>query len=273
MNKQPGIFTVIMYSIFRHTLFVRASRWFVVRCYRALKWHTGRCLKSHLGGDVPVVQSGPFKGMRYPDWRSVGSELEPKVIGTYEDELHSILEQIFTGDYSEVIDIGAAEGYYAVGLARRMEDIRCIAFEREAEGRMLCERMAVANDVADRVVVAGNCDKDSLFESITGRAFIVCDCEGGEYELLNIEDIPALVFCDMLIELHSHDDPQISEFEKIADMFDTSHTIRCINPRREKQLPPQLSLGKLNRYEREALLDENRSDNVGWVFLEAKKHA
>ena len=41
----------------------------------------------------PEVQSGPFKGINYPSYISFGSKLYPKLFGTYESELHAIIEK------------------------------------------------------------------------------------------------------------------------------------------------------------------------------------
>ena len=65
------------------------------------------------------VASGPFAGMRHGDI-AVGSVLTVKLLGTYEKELWPIIDQIIATAYPLIIDIGAAEGYYAVGLAMRI---------------------------------------------------------------------------------------------------------------------------------------------------------
>src|SRR5688500_985732 len=69
------------------------------------------------------VRRGPFHGMTYPE-SAVGlaEQLVPKLLGSYECELHGALEQVIQGDYEQVVDIGAADGYYAVGLARALPD-------------------------------------------------------------------------------------------------------------------------------------------------------
>src|SRR4051812_23329074 len=41
-----------------------------------------------------VVLHGPFKGMKYPSLRSKSSALYPKLLGTYEMELQSIISEI-----------------------------------------------------------------------------------------------------------------------------------------------------------------------------------
>ena len=63
------------------------------------------------------VQMGPFAGMEFLSNVLEGCYI-PKLLGTYEMELHPTwirLRQL--RKYRTIIDIGAAEGYYAVGLA------------------------------------------------------------------------------------------------------------------------------------------------------------
>src|SRR5712672_3591091 len=66
-----------------------------------------------------MVQQGPFRGMRYID-RALCSTLVPKWLGIYEREVGGCIEEAITLPFQTVVDIGAAEGYYAVGLALRM---------------------------------------------------------------------------------------------------------------------------------------------------------
>jgi hypothetical protein len=40
--------------------------------------------------------------------------------GCYEHELHGEIEQLVTRGFDAVLNIGCGEGYYAIGLARRM---------------------------------------------------------------------------------------------------------------------------------------------------------
>jgi methylase of polypeptide subunit release factors len=52
-----------------------------------------------------------------------------------------------------VIDIGAAEGYYAIGFARRLPAARVIASDLDPVARLLCWLLARRNGVGDRVSV------------------------------------------------------------------------------------------------------------------------
>ena len=138
-----------------------------------------------------VVQSGPFAGMSYIS-EAICSSLVPKLLGSYESELHQVLNQILETDYQNVIDIGCAEGYYAVGLALRLPNARVYAMDVDSRARDLCITLAKANNVAERVVIEGACTHDRLNTLIKGRTLIICDCEGCELQLLDPRLAPGL---------------------------------------------------------------------------------
>src|SRR5207248_9814438 len=93
---------------------------------------------------------------------SVGSVYKPKLMGTYELELHPIIEQLCKQQFNRIIDVGAAEGYYAVGMAIRSPASEVIAFETTAEGQALIAELAELNEVKARVEVRGHCGLESL---------------------------------------------------------------------------------------------------------------
>ena len=64
-----------------------------------------------------IVSDGPFKGLKYPEYISCGSAIYSKLLGTYEAELHDFIYSILRQDLEILVDIGCAEGYYAVGFA------------------------------------------------------------------------------------------------------------------------------------------------------------
>ena len=65
-----------------------------------------------------TIAAGPFAKMKY-SFESHGSSIVPKLVGSYEAPLESWIEEAIKNGYNRIIDIGCAEGYYAVGLAFR----------------------------------------------------------------------------------------------------------------------------------------------------------
>jgi hypothetical protein len=148
-----------------------------------------------------TVLEGPFRGMKYPTGVLRERNSIPILFGAYELELHPIIEEVASKGYDRIIDIGSAEGYYAVGLARRSR-ATIYAFDCEPRERRSCRRMARENGVANRVQVGAWCSAQTLKDVATGRCLVVADCEGYEVHLFSSEVVTALRDCDLIIELH-----------------------------------------------------------------------
>ncbi|MDB4621386.1 hypothetical protein OAG82_00885 [Rubripirellula sp.] len=76
----------------------------------------------------PTILSGPFNGMKWPAAEHPKSYSAQMLLGTYELEIHPWIENACNGSYDLIIDIGAAEGFYAVGMAMRNPEIPVIAY-------------------------------------------------------------------------------------------------------------------------------------------------
>jgi glycosyltransferase involved in cell wall biosynthesis len=183
-----------------------------------------------LTGDVAtrwglVVQSGPFAGMKYLPTSACGPLL-PKLLGCYEAELHGTLERAARRPYRRVVNVGCGEGYYAVGLARLLPGVQVYAFDTEELARSLCAQLAALNGVAERVLVGGKCEAARLRELAGPGTLVLCDCEGGERELLRPELVPGLRQCDILVELHDAVSPGTSQ--AVLSRFEPTHEVTRI---------------------------------------------
>lgn len=152
-----------------------------------------------------TVRHGPFKGLRYGNMSSRGSTLLPKLLGSYENEIHSHLETLLKRPYKTVLDIGCAEGYYAVGLARLLPDAKIFAYDVEESSRNSCRELAALNGVLERLKIGAFCSSENLktFDYV-GRTLIISDCEGYETQLFIEDVIPFLSQVDLIIECHDH---------------------------------------------------------------------
>ncbi len=166
------------------------------------------------------VPGGPFAGMTYVP-QAAGSALIPKLLGSYESELHDAVEQIIAADYQVVIDIGCAEGYYANGFAMRLPSARIYAFDIDPEAQELCREMARLNGVEAKVAIVGECRHDNFNALMTSRSLVICDCEGYEAVLLQPALVPALAQADILVELHEEVQPGLTSL--VLGRFQETH--------------------------------------------------
>lgn len=181
-----------------------------------------------------VVVGGPFKGLKYVS-TARGSSIGPKLLGTYELELAPVVEQIVARGYRTVINIGAGEGYYGVGLASRMPNSRIICFDSFVENQEQIRTLARLNQVDHRIEVRGLCDDRSLAQAI-GRStdvLVVCDIEGGEIEVLRPQAVPALRHVDLLVEMH--DIVREGCSQTLRERFSATHHIDVIATRQRRR--------------------------------------
>ena len=216
------------------------------------------------------VRSGPFAGMRYVA-DSVGSAYVPKLLGIYESELSLQVESICRRRPTLIIDIGAAEGYYAIGLAIRNPQARVIAFEMESQGQAALREMAALNGVADRVEIRGKCEPQDLAAALgdTPSPIIVCDVEGYEQHLLDLTSAPALARAAILLELHDFIVPGITG--QLRERFNGTHRIEHIwqQPRSREQFPWRtLGTTLLPKSYLDWSVSEWRPVRMAWLWME-----
>ena len=158
-----------------------------------------------------TVAGGPFRGMLYtPRWGDASAL--GKLVGSYESELHPVIDDLLRRAPDRIIVIGSAEGYYSVGCARAVPTARIDAFDTDALARWNTVKLAKDNGVGRRVHVHGVASPDSLAAVLTrSPALIICDCEGYEDILLNPQRTPALAACDILVELHEQQHEHLGE--------------------------------------------------------------
>ncbi len=174
-----------------------------------------------------TVKYGFFKGMKYPEFIAHGSCMYGKLLGSYESELSDVIEELCKKEYSEIIDVGCAEGYYAIGLAIRIPSAKVYAYDINPEAIKSCMKMATLNNVKDRLIFNSYCSPETLSSfNFTKRGLIVCDCEGYEIELFNKTNINSFGKCDLLIELHDGKNDLISP--TLFNLFKDTHNIKIV---------------------------------------------
>ncbi|HEY6765649.1 MAG TPA: class I SAM-dependent methyltransferase [Candidatus Sulfotelmatobacter sp.] len=216
-----------------------------------------------------TVTAGPFRGLRYPAARSFGSVLIPKLLGSYESELHPVLEEMLAYQYSAIVDIGCAEGYYAVGLGMRLEQAEVYAFDADSRATRLCRDLATANGINGRLHLGGFCDEATLKSISLGRkALIISDCEGYEGLLFTNEVAAFLARHDLIIEAHDFIDIEISS--RLRNNFAATHRVRSIKSTDDIEKAHTYQYSRLDGYDTETkrlILAERRPAIMEWLIM------
>lgn len=245
------------------------------RMGRKLSDWRGQRLQARLWNLVekPGVLSGPFKGLRYPSPHASGSAIWPKLLGTYESELHPTLWSLADCSFDKIVDVGAAEGYYAVGLARLFDGCPVFAFDINSDAQQQSRKIAKINDVSQTVTVCGECDSKILSELVSGqRCFVICDCEGFEKTLFDDFTAQALCRSDLIIEVHDFVDSEISAHLK--RVFKTTHDVEVVDAVSEDFKARNYCLGfciETDYWLRRTLLSEGRPSGMKWFVFRSRK--
>lgn len=225
------------------------------------KWRATLLANTLAARDGTTIAHGPFAGMAYPIQASEGGRA-PRLLGSYEASLHPVIETVIARAYPQVLDIGCAEGYYAVGLARRMPASTIHARDSNPKARALCADLARANGVADRLRIGPEVTHADLALCAQAPTFVLCDIEGAEDALLDPSLAPALAQADLLVEAHG---PAI--VSRLTQRFAPTHRITRIDRVLRPDLLPDWA-ESLSDLDRLLLMWEWRAIPTPWLWME-----
>lgn len=154
-----------------------------------------------------IVRYGPMQGLKLPDglyWSS--GDGAPMLLGIYEREVMEAL-QLISASRRTLVNLGAADGYYGVGLVKNGMFEHSYCFELMPKGRAAIKELAASNGLEKRVHVFGAADKDLsrmlVAEGVNlGDVVILCDIEGAEFEAFTTDALMALNGAIIIIEVH-----------------------------------------------------------------------
>ena len=177
------------------------------------------------------VMTGPFAGMlvgKYSKWDdgNAGS----KLAGSYEFELRGTIEKIKRRKPDTIVNVGSAEGYYAVGFGRIFPEAMVYAMDIDNDSLDQCEHNARINGLRKLTTVIGKPAPQDL-QLGEGRHLFFVDCEGDELALLDPELCPLLRESDIVVECHDFfysEDNAISG--KLMERFSNTHEVELITP-------------------------------------------
>ncbi len=230
------------------------------------KWRSMLLLQEVLRRDGRVIKNGPFTGMVYGGIASEGSTAT-RLLGAYEATLAPIIEKIVRRGYGQILDVGCAEGYYAVGLALRLPQVRVMAHDADPLAREKCARLAQVNGVEGQITIGGEVTHSDFDICTTAKSLVICDIEGGEGALLDPSLAPGLRAADILVEVHDCFHPGLSA--SLTKRFEATHTVQMIQRGLAPEYLPEW-MQSLSDLDRLLALWEWRTGPTPWLWMTRK---
>lgn len=232
------------------------------------KWRSLLVQNALLKEEGTKVLEGPFKGMDFLERSSEGCHIA-KLLGCYEQPLFTHIEQIIEqGKYSYFINVGCAEGYYAVGMALRMPGTRVLAYDTDDNAQATCQQLALKNEVSERIEIGSTFTHKTLEEFSDSSVLMMCDIEGAEMELLDPTAAPELRGMDFIVEAHECLRPGVLKI--LIDRFNGSHKITVVadnGSRTLEQAPAWFA--ELSHLDQLLALWEWRTGPTPWLIMQS----
>lgn len=224
--------------------------------------------------DELTVQEGLFAGLRYPQAKAQGSALIPKLLGSYENELHPFFRELPLQQYQVVVDVGCAEGFYLIGLGRLIPDIPLIGIDTDPEALRLVEKMAAVNQVKpERLQLQQQFCRENLGTTLPKRSLLICDCEGFEATVFSKDNLWLWRDSDLLIECHDFIIPNITE--KLAGRLKTSHSVtivKSVDADEKISIPSSEIFRRARPEHRRRLVHECRPNQMYWIVAKQREN-
>ena len=223
-----------------------------------------------------TVTNGHFKGMKLiksPFWSH--SDLGCKILGVYEHQIQNLLFSIIkTSSIKNFIDIGGADGYYAIGSLVSNQVSHCYVFEKNIKGRQSIKKSAEINQVLDRISILNEANEKTLQELLNSinckDSIILCDIEGLEYDLFNENIFNKLSNTNLIIEIHSETPTLHKKRDAFLKIVKKYFEVRRIFER-EKNFEEIKIINNLRDLDRNIILSEGRSVLGEWWHLKPIK--
>jgi hypothetical protein len=219
-----------------------------------------------------IILNGPFKGTKYITKGIAESTILPKIVGSYEAQLHDTVNEVAKKNYSDIVDIGCAEGYYAIGFAKKMRNTMVHCFDINKSDILICQEIAKLNNLTN-LTFNFFCTNEMLKEfQFKNKVLVFCDTEGFELELFTEDVIHSLKKHDLLIEIHDINNPEISN--TLYNRFIDTHNIKILDNRGIKYIGYE-GLDSLTDREKEFAFFEHRGGynmniKMEWYYLTSK---
>jgi hypothetical protein len=220
-----------------------------------------------------TVQYGPFKGLKLSPKTWWGStDRASMLLGIYEKDVLDSFQNI-PKKFTTFIDLGAADGYYGIGVLVNNLFEKSICFEISEEGRQTIKRNAQINNVLNKVEIKGIATNDFYNEFSTlalSKTVLFIDIEGAEFELIDKETFNAFKNSIIFIELHDwfFEDGD-EKLQKLKNDSTLTHLVTELTMgSRDLSIFPELN--KLNDTDRWLICSEGRAQLMKWLRFDPK---
>ena len=222
------------------------------------------------------VSTGLYKGMKIHDssfWSQ--KDLSARLLGLYEYEVQKMILKIQSVSKLKkkyLINIGGGDGYHSIGLLKSKIFEKSIIFELDKYGRDIIDFNLKINKQKHKATIYGEAKNDFLTQDLKSiklkDCFFLIDIEGGEYSLLNEENLKKLSNSILLIEIHN---TQKKIFKKFINRIKKNYKFGTFYTE-SRDLSKIDFMSHLEDNDRWLAVSEHRPGMMSWIYCIPKEN-
>ncbi len=218
-------------------------------------------------GHQNTVAHGPFKGLKLAQDAHWGtSDAGAMILGLYEQEILNELARL-KPEGGAFIDLGAADGYYGLGVLVAGMFSKSYCFEITEKGRQVIAGNAELNQLQDKIVILGEATS-TFYEQVPASdrdgATLLVDIEGAEFDVITPDTFKAFANSVIIIETHEFRQGAREKIQLLVNQSASTHSVRqiCTSAR---DLSPFPELRAMNDTHRWLVCSEGRPYLMSWL--------
>jgi len=219
-----------------------------------------------------TIAYGPFKGLKLVEDAHWGSaDLGGMILGLYEQEILNELSALGR-KHRSFIDLGAADGYYGLGVLVGELFEKSYCFEITEKGREVIARNAALNTLQDRVTILGEAKPDfytQIAPQDLADALLLIDIEGAEFDIVSADTFAAFAKSTVIIEVHEWYPDIQDRLTRLLQQSAATHTARRFSTG-ARDLSSFAELKIINDSERWLLCSEGRPYLMSWYRFDPR---
>jgi lipopolysaccharide biosynthesis glycosyltransferase len=211
------------------------------------------------------IQSGPFRSMTL-DCSENNVTLAPQLLGTFESELHDVLEESISHNPASITVIGRS-GYYAAGMALRNPDATVSFITQDDEAKRSLGHLAELNGITQRIRVGADQPVAESSSSTRSSLWLV-DMACPESELLSAAETADHCHSLLVVELCESVRPGSAGL--LHNQFVATHDVALV---RQSSRDPQAIrlIARWKESDRLAAMNEGSSRTKQWLVMRPRE--
>lgn len=213
---------------------------------------------------------GPFKGMHIDPVDQYGpGHVILKWLGTFEQPIHSYVNNELNKQHDAFINIGCGDGYYGVGVKLRSPATDIFLVDIDPACVEEVKKTCSANSVSEYAFLSDFPQKafqETLAKYINPWVFV--DIEGAEVDVLDPVQVSNLSKATITVEMH--DCFRMGVTNELIARFQKTHDIVNIVDDWQKTIPPLPEDIQLSQEVLDFIKYERRCTRMNWLHMVPK---